>query len=229
MPRQAPPLYLHEEVMLLALRDEKGTVDIGSMYAYALGGALLAELLLAGRIEIEDDGRKKLVNVLDTTPLGEPILDECLQKLAAAKRRAKPETWVERFASLKNLHHRVAAGLCDRRILRQAQDKILLIFSRTIYPEINPQPERRLIERLRRAIFTDTPRVEPRTAILVSLANSADLLQIPFDRRELKRHKDRIEQLGNGQLMGHATRQAVDAAQTAILVACIVPVIVAST
>lgn len=32
-------LYLHEEIMLLALRDKEGTVASGTMYNFAIGGA----------------------------------------------------------------------------------------------------------------------------------------------------------------------------------------------
>ena len=43
-------LHLHEQLMLLALRDEKGTLESKAlMYGYALGGAILAELSLRGR------------------------------------------------------------------------------------------------------------------------------------------------------------------------------------
>ena len=69
MPRAKTPLYLHEEIMLLALRDEEGTVEFGSMYGYALGGAILAELLLAGRISVEE-GKRKLVNLVSDEPIG---------------------------------------------------------------------------------------------------------------------------------------------------------------
>ena len=137
MPQRQTPLYLHEEIMLLALRDEEGTVDFGSMYGYALGGAILAELLLAGRISV-DEGTRKLVNLVSDEPIGEPIIDEFLRKISTAKRRAVLQNWVSSFSSLKNLHHRIAQGLCDRGILRADEDKILLIFRRKIYPEINP-------------------------------------------------------------------------------------------
>ncbi len=39
-------LFLHEEIMLLALRDEEGTIASGTMYKYAIGAAVLSELLL---------------------------------------------------------------------------------------------------------------------------------------------------------------------------------------
>ncbi len=227
MSRRQTQLYLHEEIMLLALRDEEGTVEFGSMYGYALGGAILAELLLAGRISV-DEGKRKLVNLVSDEPIGEPIIDEFLQRIARAKRRAVLQNWVNSFTSLKNLHHRIAHGLCERGILRADEDKILLIFRRKIYPEINPQPERKLIERLRKAIFGDSQRIDPRTVVLLSLANGANLLSIPFDKRELQKQKKRIERLGNGEMMGKATKGAVEAAQAAVMVACIVPVIVSS-
>ena len=46
-------LYLHEEILLLALKDEKGTF-VAASYEMALGGAILAELLLQKRIGIEN-------------------------------------------------------------------------------------------------------------------------------------------------------------------------------
>jgi hypothetical protein len=218
--------------MLLALRDREGTTAMGSMHAYAIGGAVLAELLLGGRITV-DQGKRKLVNAVNAEPFGEPVIDECLAKVATAKRRAVLETWVARFASLKRLHHRVARGLCDRGVLRADEKSLLLIFKQKIYPELDPRPEHEVIGRLRKAIFEDDDRIEPRTVILASLAKGADLLRIPFDKRELKKRKNRIERLCNGELMGKATADAVQAAQiaaqAAVMVACIVPAITAST
>lgn len=223
-PRGEPSLLLHEEIMLLALRDEKGTVDFGSQYAYALGGAILAELLQSGRISVED-GKKKLVDLRSCEPLGDPVIDECLERISAAGRRASLQTWVQRFSNLKKLHHRVAEGLCQRGILRVDRDKVLLIFNRTVYPEIDPRPERRMIERMRKAIFNDGPQVVARTGILISLAKGANLLGIPFDKKELARRKSRIEQITHGELLGKATSEAIEAAEAAIVVACIVPMI----
>jgi len=81
-------LFLHEEILLLALRDEEGTIASGTMYQYAIGAAMLAELLLSKRIEVEQSGKRKLVNLVSSTLLGEPLIDECLEKVASAKRRA---------------------------------------------------------------------------------------------------------------------------------------------
>ena len=218
-------LFLHEEIMLLALRDEEGTIAPGTMYQYAIGAAVLAELLLNKRIAIGEPRRKKLVDLISSQPLGEPLIDQCLEKISNAKRRASLQSWVSRFAGVKNLKHRVAQGLCERGILRAAEDTILLLFARKIYPEINPEPERKLIERLRQAIFTDSRDVDPRTVVLVSLANSTGLLKVVFDKKELKGRKARIKEISDGEITGKAATEAIQAMQTAVMVCCIVPAI----
>jgi len=222
-------LFLHEEIMLLALRDEQGTITTGTMYQYAIGAAVLAELLLNKRITVEQSRRKKLVNLVSSKPLGEPLLDHCLEKINNAKRRASLQTWVSRFAGVKNLKHRVALQLCRRGILRAAEDKVLLIFKRKIYPEVNPEPERKLIGRLRHAIFTDSRDVDPRTVVLVSLANSTGLLKVVFDKKKLKRRKTRIEEIINGEITGKAAKEAIEAMQAAVMVTCIMPAIMTTT
>jgi Golgi phosphoprotein 3 len=222
-------LFLHEEVMLLALRDEEGTIASGTMYQYAIGAAILSELLLNQRIALDESKKKKLVNLISSTPLGNPLIDQCLEKIGNAKRRASLQTWVSRFAGVKNLKHRVAQQLCDRGILRASEDKILLLFTRKIYPEINPEPERRLIERLRQAIFTDSRDIDPRTVVLVSLADSTGLLKEAFDKKKLKSRKARIKEISNGEITGKAAKEAIEAIQAAVMVACIMPAVMTAT
>lgn len=237
------PLFLQEEVMLISLQDEKGTVIAEDSYRFALGGAILAELLLGKRIAVAEDHRgkrrsglgewfraafaeKNLVDAVSTKRFGDDVLDDCLDRVTSAKRRASLKTWVQRFGNLSNLKHRIAAGLCKRKILRADQDKVLLIFTRKIYPERDPRPEREIIERLRKAIFTESRDLDARTVILLSLVDNAKLLKIPFDSKKLRAKKKRIERVTSGELMGKATKEAVEAAQAAIVAACIVPTIV---
>lgn len=223
MTREAT-LSLPEEIMLLALHDEKGTTGLESMYQYAIGGAALAELLMRERIRI-DTSRKKQVGVINAKPLGDPLLDECLTKLVEARKPAAAQTWVARFAGVKNLKHLLAERLCDRGILRADKDKVMLLFSRRTYPEIDPEPEQALVERLRQAIFTENNHLDPRTVVLVALANSASLLNNVFDKKDLKARKDRIARVVEGDAMAEATKEAIEAVQAAIMVAVILPTI----
>jgi Golgi phosphoprotein 3 len=209
-------LYLHEEIMLLSLRDKKGTIYDKEKCRYAIGGAIIAELLLEGRITV-DESKKKLVNLVSPKKFGNPVIDECLQKIIDSKRRASIKTWVIRFAGLKKLNHRVAEQLCRRGILKVDADQLLRLFTRKIYPEVDPKPERQLIERLRKAIFTETTTLDPRTSLIVSLASGADLLKITFDKKLLKGRKDRIKMIQNGEMAGKATKEAIEAAQAAAM------------
>lgn len=219
-------LHLYEEILLIALRREKGTSASG-MVAFALGGALLADLSLAGRIAIEP-GKKHLVDVTGREPVGDPLLDEALEKIASAKRRASAQRWVMRLAQLKHLTRRAAVQLCRRGILREDEDKVLLFFTRRIYPESDPRAEREIVERLQRAVFTETPDLDRRTVLLISLAHAVDLLKRVLDRKRLKKRKARIRAIVNGEVAGGAARDAVAQATAAAMVAVMAGVTAAS-
>ncbi len=222
-------LHPYEELMLLALRDDKGTLESkASMYQYALGGAILTELAMHEVIRIRDD-KKMLVEHLSSRRIGDPILDECLELVRSAKRRRRARDWVARFGRLKRLRHRVAEGLCRKGILRDSEDSVLLIFTRKVYPTINPDPERRLVERLREAIFEDREDLESGTAVVASLANATGLLPVHFAKKDLKRRKRRLEKISNGDLVGAAAAEAVRAAQAAALAAVMVATTVTTT
>ena len=123
-------IHLHEEVMLLALRDKEGTVAAGAMYQYAIGGAILAELLLNQHIRAVESGKKTLAKVVNPSPIGDPLLDECLSLIRNSKKTRTLQHWVSCFAGVKKLPHRVAEQLCRRGILRADEGKVLLIFNR---------------------------------------------------------------------------------------------------
>ena len=222
-------LFLYEEIMLLALKDEEGTIASGAMYNYAVGGAIIAELLLNQRIAVDESKKKKLVSVINTELLNDPLIDEWLIKMNSAKRRKTLQDWVSRIANTKDLKHRIALQLCQRGILKMDEKSILLLFTQRIYPEINPEPEREIINRLHKTIFTDTDDIDARTIVLLSLAKSANILTVIFGKKEIKQRKKRIEQIVNGDIAGKATKEAIDAMEAAVMVTCIMPAIMMTT
>lgn len=221
-------LFLHEEAMLLALRDEKGSIEKGAWYNTAVGGAVLAELLLAERIRLVRRGKKEVVELTSSTGLGNEIVDESLQRIAADPKKRTLAEWVQRIAGKKDLKHRVALGLCRRGILRAEEDKVLLVFSRKIYPELDPRPEREILGRLEHAIFTDTSELDARTVVLLSLASGTGLLLANFDKKKLKARKERIASVIEGESAGRAAKQVVQGTQAA-LAAIVVCTTVATT
>ena len=214
-----------EGILLLALRDREGTIKAGGLYAFALGGAVLAELLLAGRVRVEE--KKQLVALADSRPLGDPLLDEALGRIASAKRRASVRAWLTRFARTRHLRERIAERLVAKGVLRADEGTLLRVFHRKIYPEIDPVPERELIGRLRQAVMGDAPAIEPRTAVLLALARNAEVLPAVFSKDELKQRKARIRQIADGELIGKAAAEAIEATRVAIFVAAVMPAVVA--
>jgi len=205
-------LHLYEEVMLLALRDKEGT------------------LMLEGRIYIETDRERKFVILRNASPTGDEILDESLHKLSGSKRRQQVRFWIRNLSGMKRLKQRVVQSLVKKRILKVEEESILLLFKRKIYPEIDPRPEKRILDRIYRAIFTNTQDIEPATLVLIAICDSTGLLRPNFDRKKLREKKSRIRNIVQGNVVGKATREAVEAMQAAVVVATIIPsVTVAAT
>lgn len=229
MKKHPRPLRIYEDVMLLALRNDKGTIAGGVMYQQAVGGALLAELIVDGRIRTVSEGRSTYAVVERAAPMGDPILDECLQKVVASTRRRSLLFWVQKFAGIKQLKHRVAAGLVDQGILREEEGRVLLIFSRRLYPELDPASEHAIVARLSDAIFSDNATVDTRTTVLTALAHHSGLLKANLDRKRLKTRRQRIDTIVKGDAVGKATKQAIEAVQAAVMVAAVMPAVLAST
>jgi hypothetical protein len=221
-------LPLYEEILLIALDDEQGTTATGSMFANAMGGAILAELVLEGAARIGADKKKQVIPAIGARAT-DPILAEALALIMGARKPKKASDWVLKFAGLKDLKNRAARQLVAKGVLAEETGTVLKIFKRTIYPEADGGPERRLIARLEEAIFTATPDVDQRTVIIIALAQATSLLPNVIDKKRLKTRKERLQKLTSGEVVGQATKEAVDAIHAAIMVATMVPIIAAST
>jgi len=163
------------------------------------------------------------------TPTGNLLFDECLQKISKSKRRARIENWVMRFAHISRLKSKAAQNLCKKGILKLEEHKVLLLFKQKKYPEIDPRPEKHLIEKLRKAIFGTNKSIDPETIILIAICERTGILKHLFDKRKLREKKKWIKEITSGNLIGDATRDAVEAMQAAIFAAVIVPAVVATS
>ena len=229
MPSSRTDLHFHEQVLLLALKDRKGTPEFGAGFLHlALGGAILAELALDGSIRIEE-GKKGFVDAVAGAPVPRnELLAEALEMVRERKRRRRAANWVQAFGMLKQLRHRTARDLCRRGILRQTESKVLLVFSRRAYPTVDPGPERELVARLREAIGGEG-QLTPGLGVVLAVAHATGMLGIHFDRKLLSRRKHRLKELAGGKHMVNtrhptlmtiqATHAATAAAQAAVITA----------
>jgi hypothetical protein len=126
---------------------------------------------------------------------------------------------------MKGVKHRVAASLVRKGILREDEGRVMLLFTRRLYPELDPVHERRIVERIEAAISSDTATVDPRTTVLIALAHHAGLLTVNIERARRRARRDRVRSIIKGDAVGNATKQAVEATQAAIFAAVIGPAI----
>ncbi len=208
-------LRLHQELLLLALHDEKGSMRVSNP-GIVLGGGILAELLLEGRIGLERGAKPSKDRIVPADPrsLSDPLLDECLRKIRDAKRPKAPKEWVMKFSQISGLRKRVATDLVRKGILRERRARVLLLFPWTFYPTLDPATERRIVARVREAVLGDGD-VDERTGALVAIAAKTGALKPVLDKRTLKERKDRIDEIAESQLAASAVQGAVEAAQAA--------------
>jgi hypothetical protein len=204
-------LRLYEEILLLALKDEDGTTYSGTSWPYAVGGAVLAELLFEGRLRLEDCQGKKHLTVVNSSPLGDSVADQVLEKIVNAEKTADMTTWLGRVAGLKDLKHQIAEQLVLKGALQVETHKVLLIFSQRIYPELNPAFELEIMHRLEHAVFSDDTDLDTRTAILVSLAHVSGVLDPVFGKGRVAERRERLDKIAEDRPSAEAARAAIEA------------------
>ena len=218
-------LTIYEEAMLLSLDDERGTA-LSTWHTQAVAGGILAELVLLGRVQVGPAPRR-LAKVVEEASTGNEIMDEALAKMATGRRRPLRD-WLTTISGLPRLTRRVAEELCDRGILRAREGKILWLFPTTSYPEADTRPERAILKRLRQAV-SGAKEVDPRTTVLLGLAHHTELLRRVLPARLLKLRRKRIKDVINGDATAAATREVIQAVQTAMMVAVMVPILISTT
>lgn len=209
-------LTLPEEILLLVLTDRTGSLLEETHFRYALGGAILTELMLQDRIELEPGTGQHLVTVTKPKATGDPALDDALVQLVNATRRANPEKWVDRFAEHEELYLRVCRQLCRKKVLDEHEGRVRLVFRRTVYADLDPDVQGEVVGRVRDAVFGDDP-VDVRTALLTTLAGAGDILVAVFEAEKLIPRRERIRSLITETEMSEKTRDAALQAETAVI------------
>ncbi|MEU6703839.1 GOLPH3/VPS74 family protein [Streptomyces wuyuanensis] len=212
---------LAEEIMLLSLDDESGAAKERQAAGWAVAGGILLELVMAGRVIVED-GR---LEVTDASPTGVALLDRRLEQLAAwAKdgRRRKTADWLT-----KDQPKAVAAtveSLCARGVVTEERHRALGIFPVRRYPEADGSVERELRARLT-SVVVEGADPDDRTSGLVALLHGAGLHRQAFPDVPRKQVEPRMAKIAGGHWAGAGVRDAIrnmQAAMAAVTTAVVV-------
>ncbi|HPG38003.1 MAG TPA: GPP34 family phosphoprotein [bacterium] len=185
-------MLLYEELLLLALDNQKGSIHFSASSAlpFSLAGAILTELYLQGRISIVE---KKLV-VIDKRVIGILLLDEALHLLIEQSKDKSMEYWIESLVNkINNLQDKCITGLLELGILQKEEHKFIFIpYYR--YPEYNPRPEIDLRDKLNQTVLEHSwP--EEHLYLLLVLIKACNLVNVVFTRENKKIAQNRLKQL----------------------------------
>lgn len=164
------------------LDEERGAFRGGARLAYGLSAALLADLEQLGRIEIGDR-----VRAVDRARTGHAILDEQLERIAAAPPR-RVEDWIVSSAS-GILVDRIAERLVVAGTLASRVDRSLGLFSVRRYRIVPPRLATTLWAHVRGVVVGDDH------AVPAEHARVAAILAALGERRLLARARDRATAL----------------------------------
>lgn len=219
-------MLIAEDLLLLATDDATGKTTVSSSQLDpALAGAVLMELVMLERVNLEGDDRKAKVVVLNPAPSGDPVIDAALQSLAD-KGPVKPSQAISVLG--KGLRDRLNGSLEKRGILRRESGRVLGLFPTTRWPAQDAGFEARVRGAVGAALLMG---VEPdgRTAAIISVLTAADMLRTVVDKPDLKVAKARGKEIGQGNWASDSVRKVIQEAQTAITTAVMVTTMASSS
>ena len=200
-------LRFAEEIMLLLLDDDGAEFVRVPEWSlrYALAGAVLTDLAMENRIDTDP---QRLV-VVDSTPVGDSLLDPTLARIAQATEPGDARHWVERTAQhAVKLRQQVLDRLVARGILQRRDDRFLWVFRARRYPVVDGKAEREVKLRIMAVLFSDEI-PDPRDIVIICLADACGIFKELLSRRELEHTRARIEQVRKLDLIGQAVSHAV--------------------
>ena len=220
-------LNLLEELLLLALDDEKGKIISSSSLAlpYGLSGAILLEFSLAGKILVED---KRLI-IIDNTLTGNEILDKALDIIDSSPKQKSVKYWVSKLErKMKGLKRDILSQLIKRGILTETENRFLWVIPTKRYPTNNPEPENQVRKRIK-AIVLDGEASDERSELLISLINSCSLVNEIFCKDERKVAKKRIKEIVESEKVGESITDTINEIIMAVIIGAVVTSSVASS
>lgn len=212
-------MLIAEDLLLLATDDATGKITVSSTNLDpALAGAVLMELVMLGRVNLDGEGRKAKVVVVDAAPSGDPVLDGGLQSLID-KGPVKPSQAISVLG--KGLRDRLNGTLADRGILRRESGKILGLFPTTRWPAQDQRREASIRDAVA-ALLLKGLEPDGRAAAIISVLTAADMLKTVVDKSDLKIAKARGKEIGDGIWATDSVRKVIQEAQAAITTAVMV-------
>ncbi len=202
-----PSLRFAEQIMLLVVDADSGQfarVPDWSLRC-ALAGAVLMDLALENRIDTDPER----LFLVDSSPVGDDLLDPTLAEVAQASAAHDTRYWVRRTADQAHrIRSRALDRLVERGMLHRREERFLWVFPSQRYPNADSSADRDVKRRIMAVLFSDDI-PDPRDSAIVGLADTGGLLKWLLSRRELDHVAPRIVQVRKLDLIGRVVSRAV--------------------
>lgn len=187
-------LTLSEEIFLLSLYERKSSLTFSpsSGLPYALGGAMLVELIWSGKIRLDESKRIKLA---DDAPLESELLNEVLVKVRDDDHPRKLKFWITALGSKsKRLQNGYASSLAVKGVLAEDGERYSWVIPCAEYPGENASAKFTRKQHLRAMVLGDE-KLDAQSAALLILIKACGLLYHLFTSDEIKLANQRIARL----------------------------------
>lgn len=206
-----------EELILLGTDDDKGTTisQVSDKLDYGLIGAILTELALAERIQLEND---KII-VIDDSPTGVSYFNSVLSEINDSKKPREIEYWIERLSGRKDeINEPIYLSLVEKGVLKEEAKTYFLVFNQNVYPTVDEEAEEDIRKRVNRIIF-DKKEPGIKSSILLSLIYTCDLVKEVFGEEKHKEAEKRITSMIDNGEYGDAVKKSIKDMEAEILAA----------
>jgi hypothetical protein len=172
---------------------------------YALAGAVLFDLAIAGRIDTDATS----IRVTSHAPTGNAIQDRVLAELSKQPGPRSVRDFVEEvFRQRTDLEGEALRQLTERGIIRHEKTKLLWVIDRERFPLVEGKPQQLVTARLAQAILGDEI-PDMRDIMLVSLAHACGLLGVVLAPAQLEARADWIEKLSRIETISRSVGEAI--------------------
>lgn len=212
--------YLSQDLILLALNPETGKTRFSwySALDYGLVGSLLLDLVLQGKLEIDNDNW--VIGAIAGNT-GNEFLDQRLNEVLASSRPRTARFWVTRWRRrYRGIQTIVLQSLVDLGVLERQEQRILGLFPTRRYFLTDESIQREIVQRVRAAVLEDIG-LDSRMAALISLMQASHLTDGVFRPEERSEVRSRIRAIAEGELVGKAVSKAIFTVQAAATLSAI--------
>lgn len=220
-------MLICEEMFLLLTKDDGGKVDWGSHLGYALTASLVADLVVADRIELGDE-RDPTVRIRSTDPTGNAILDTGLEAIAERDGKAVSSIITDRKHDPNDA---VVSSLAAQGVI-EVEEKRWLGLIPEKHPTVDDRPEQALRRRLGEVLAgrrTATVAGVTLLSVLQAVGAAHTVLEAESGGMSKKGLTERVEHLTIDEPTGPAVKQSIDAMTAALTATTIIVPIVTTT